>query len=144
MLDLGGGFKRIFSGFKSCWAFLLRFVVWASVLYACLSTTCSELAFLAGAEPQLLTTGLGRAWKDLVFGFFLVATLLGGADLLVQRLKFKRELGMTYEELQKELKEDEGDPHVKGNRQAMQRALTYGEVMQRVRQAKVIVVERRA
>lgn len=144
MLDLGGGFKRIFSGFKSCWVFALRLVVWALALYACLSSAFSELGFTAAAEPQFLTAALSRAWSDLAFGCFIVAGILGGADLLVQRLKFQRELGMTHEELRKELKEDEGDPHVKGNRQAMQRALTYGEVLQRVKQAKVIVVERRA
>jgi type III secretion YscU/HrpY family protein len=80
----------------------------------------------------------------------MVSTLLlrvGGAlagvavlDVLYQRWRYRRDQGMTKEEVKREHKEAEGDPHVKRERQRVHHEILAHNALEAVRDADVLVV----
>ncbi len=82
-------------------------------------------------------------------GALVVALLLrvGGAmaalavlDVLYQRWQFLADQRMTKDEVKREHKESDGDPHTKGERERLRRELLEHGVLERVRSADVLVV----
>jgi flagellar biosynthetic protein FlhB len=70
-----------------------------------------------------------------VAGMFLIAAL----DVPYQIWQYEKKLRMTKEEVKREHRENEGDPHVKGRMRAQQRAMARRRMMQAVPSADVIV-----
>ncbi len=94
----------------------------------------------------LATQPLGRAFADgihlvavccgmAVAGMFVVAAL----DVPYQMWSFHRKLRMTKEEVKREHRESEGDPHVKGRIRSQQRAMARRRMMAQVPKADVVV-----
>lgn len=65
--------------------------------------------------------------------------LLVAADVPYQLWQHAKKLRMTKEEVRREHKENEGDPHIKGKIRAQQRAMARRRMMQQVPKADVIV-----
>jgi flagellar biosynthetic protein FlhB len=70
-----------------------------------------------------------------VSGMFLIAAL----DVPYQIWQYEKKLRMTKEEVKREHKENEGDPHVKGRIRAQQRAISRRRMMSKVPKADVVV-----
>jgi type III secretion protein U len=70
-----------------------------------------------------------------VLAFLVVAA----ADMLVQRYLHKKQLRMTKDEVKREYKENEGDPHIKSKRKQLHRELLQGGMVERSRKATVMV-----
>jgi flagellar biosynthesis protein FlhB len=70
-----------------------------------------------------------------VAGMFVIAAL----DVPYQMWSFAKKLRMTKEEVKREHKESEGDPHVKGRLRAQQRAMARRRMMANVPKADVVV-----
>ena len=70
-----------------------------------------------------------------VAGMFLLA----GLDVPYQLWNYYRKLRMTKEEVKREHRENEGDPHVKGRIRAQQRAMARRRMMAQVPKADVVV-----
>jgi flagellar biosynthetic protein FlhB len=70
-----------------------------------------------------------------VAGMFVVAAL----DVPYQLWQFHKKLRMTKEEVKREHRESEGDPHVKGRIRAQQRAIARRRMMTHVPKADVVV-----
>jgi flagellar biosynthesis protein FlhB len=79
--------------------------------------------------------------KLLLLGV-LVLCLGAGVEYFFQRRSFYRAFGMSDHDLRQESREQEGDPLLKGFRRSAHEALSYEEVVSRVRRSKVIVVQR--
>jgi flagellar biosynthetic protein FlhB len=62
------------------------------------------------------------------------------ADFMVQRWQFMKQMRMSKDEVKREYKESEGDPHFKSKRKHMMQELVMGGNMQRVRKATAVVV----
>src|SRR5262249_36943778 len=92
------------------------------------------------AEP--LTAG--RLALKLMFGLLFKAALvflvLGAADFLLQKRMHLKTLKMSKYEVQKEYKEDEGDPHIKHLRKQLHEELLSNDVMSKVPAADAVVV----
>jgi flagellar biosynthesis protein FlhB len=89
-----------------------------------------------------LDTGiaLGFAWiaggVAVLLGVCVLSTII---DVPMQLLKHHSDLRMTREEVRRENKETEGDPHMRGERRRRQRELSRGRMMAAVPQADVVV-----
>ncbi|MGF6769767.1 flagellar biosynthetic protein FlhB [Paraburkholderia sp. GAS199] len=70
-----------------------------------------------------------------VAGMFVVAAM----DVPYQLWQFHKKLRMTKEEVKREHRESEGDPHVKGRIRAQQRAIARRRMMTNVPKADVVV-----
>jgi flagellar biosynthesis protein FlhB len=70
-----------------------------------------------------------------VAGMFVIAAL----DVPYQLWQYSKKLRMTKEEVKREHRESEGDPHVKGRIRAQQRAMARRRMMAQVPKADVVV-----
>ncbi|WP_035351862.1 EscU/YscU/HrcU family type III secretion system export apparatus switch protein [Edaphobacter aggregans] len=119
---------------------LLKFIIILWLAYSTLSSFLRDLivsgrlgiAQIAGIGPPLLFHLLFK-----VGGVFL---LFGAADFAMQKQLFMKGLMMSKEEIKREYKEEEGDPHVKGHRKALYMALLRENATKQVPKAKAVVV----
>lgn len=91
----------------------------------------SGIEALAGATVASALTG----------GFVIAATggLFGCADFALVHLKWKKRLRMSFDELKREQKEQDGDPAAKGRRRSLHRELSRASI-RRLRDAAFVVV----
>lgn len=61
------------------------------------------------------------------------------ADFMVQRWQFMKQMRMSKDEVKREYKQDEGDPHIKGHRKQLHREFAFGDVQQQVKSADAVV-----
>ena len=67
--------------------------------------------------------------------------LLGGIDYLYRKHQYYRELSMSTDEVRREFRETEGDPHFKAERSAIHEELLAQDVATRIRKCKVVLVK---
>jgi len=84
-----------------------------------------------------------RIGGDLIFKIVLRVLLLfvaiAIADFMVQRWQFMKQMRMSKDEVKREYKQDEGDPHIKSHRRALHREMVFSDMPQKVRQSDVVV-----
>jgi len=82
--------------------------------------------------------------KEIVMNLLrdlLVLSLAYGVFRYVQsRLRIRKQLMMNFEEVKRESKEDEGDPHLKGQRKSLHQEVLLHGMIENVKKAKVVVV----
>jgi type III secretion system FlhB-like substrate exporter len=79
---------------------------------------------------------VGHAWRRLAVALLA----MGAADYLWQRHRHRRDLRMTREEVKREMRDSEGDPRHKAERQRLHRALLEQRMLAEVRKADFVVV----
>lgn len=95
---------------------------------------------LTGARPG---DQLAATFRLLTLGakpVLAAAIALAAVDLAVQHLRFGARMRMTKEELKREVKEEEGDPLVRGQRKRRHRELARGQARIEVPRADALVV----
>ena len=118
---------------------MLKVSVVGAVLVWYLSQRGHLLALLG---QKTLGLGVAAAWQLTLETALVVAGsffVVGAADYLYQRLRHEQRLKMTREELKKENKEDEGDPHVRSRLRRLQREAAERKMIQEVPKATVVV-----
>ena len=79
----------------------------------------------------------------LFFGFFkkvaAVFAVIGAADFMLQKKQHNKQLMMSKEEVEREYKEDEGDPHIKHARQHFMQELIDHAIAKHVPEATGVV-----
>lgn len=91
-----------------------------------------------GGVQQAMSFIAGKAAMILVIAavFFLLISI---PDYFVQRKEFMEQMKMTKQEVKEELKEEEGDPEVKGYLQKAQRQLLQQNIPKAVRESDVVI-----
>lgn len=79
--------------------------------------------------------GLVRLCIWVIFVFFFVSVL----DAFYQRFAFIRRLRMSRRDIRQELKENEGDPHIKGRRRQLHQEWAQQNMLAGVRRSSVVV-----
>lgn len=140
-LDPIAGFGRLFSLYSL--AELGKAVVKAGAI----TVLAGWLAWSQRAEfAALVTQPLGSAvigalallGRDALW-FALAFALIAAADVPLAIWQHRRELRMTPDEMKREMKETEGDPHVKARVKSLQREASRRRMMQEVPKADVVV-----
>ena len=135
------GIKRMFSA--QTWVELLKTLLKATVIGVVGALTVKaylpEIMGLSNLYlPQALATGLNivAAACLLIMGSLLVIALI---DVPWQMFSHAKKLRMSKDELKREHKESEGDPHVKGRIRQQQREASRRRMMADVPSADVVV-----
>ena len=81
---------------------------------------------------------LGEVWRVLVT-LLLVQVAIAGADILFERTRHLRNLRMSRDEVRREVKDSEGDPHIKNRLRMLRRQRARKRMITAVRQATVVV-----
>jgi flagellar biosynthesis protein FlhB len=119
---------------------LIKFTVIFAVAYMAFTGSLRDV--IATVRGDLLTAG--RLASSLMFSLLfkagLIFIVLGAGDFLLQKRMHLKELKMSKYEVQKEYKEDEGDPHIKHLRKQLHEELLANDVTRKVPMADVVVV----
>lgn len=135
------GFKRIFS--KDKIVELVKAVIKIALIFY---LAYSDLEEAAGAVVSLYDFGLEQA--VIYIGNFVinlgikisaVYLVVGLADYIYQKFKFKKDLRMSKQEVKDEYKKQEGDPQVKGRIKSKMREVSQRRMMQKLPEADVVI-----
>lgn len=141
----GAGLTRIFS--MRSMVDLGKMVVKAVLIVLVMWKTLTLLAPLIVATAHQPAPALAQlAWRILA-RFLLVGgvlfLLMGAADYGIQRWLFMRDQRMSKDEVKREHKESEGDPHLKGHRKSLAREIALGPApasRDQLRRAQAVIV----
>lgn len=140
-IDPVAGFKKIFS--QSNFIEFIKSVLKVVTVCACvalvISSNTGELLNGPGCGLNCLITSLTSMLFELVTYSVGVFMIVAVADLAFQRYNFTKKNMMTKDEVKRDHKESEGDPHVKGKRKQLQRDIAYGKNLKEVEKATVVV-----
>lgn len=135
------GFKRIFS--KDKLFELIKDVIKIALIFY---VAYSDLAEAAGAVVALYDFSLEQAIVyvgdfviDLGIKLSAIYLIVGFADYIYQKLKFKKDLMMSKQEVKDEYKQQEGDPQVKGKIKSKMREVSQRRMMQKLPEADVVI-----
>ena len=140
-LDPFQGAKQLFSAqraFAVVRALAAALAV-AYVAYKGLREWAPDLARLAG-RVGFVGLVASEVTRTMARDAALVGIALGGIDLLVTRRAWFARLKMSKDEIKREHKESEGDPHLKAARERAHHELLAQATVAAVRQASVVVV----
>jgi type III secretion protein U len=140
-LDPIAGAKGLFSPTK---AFAVARALTASawVAWMALSVLRSRAGDIARTTGRVGWAGavVASAGPDLIWRAAFVSLALGFVDLLVTRRAWRRRLRMSKDDVKREHRESEGDPHLKAARHNAHREMLAQATLAGVRHASVVVV----
>lgn len=141
-VDPFGGTKKLFENLKRSWQVVLRLVIVIVVLSWFFTEILGELAgsmtLISASAPAI-----GFGWVKKLILYMAVCLLgLGLFDYYLQKRKWFQSVGMSFEDMRQEHKDDEGDPHIKAARKAQHQELLRQNLVKRIRSSRVIIVER--
>ena len=136
------GFKKIFSLDKlvELLKSVIKIVIIIIMVYTMMKDKVGELQLLyqlGNLESAVALIGdeiINLGIK--ISAFFLI---VGFADLIYQKLKFKKDMRMSKQEIKDEFKQSEGDPQIKGKIRQKMREASQKRMMQKLPEADVVI-----
>lgn len=118
---------------------LLKLGLLAGVLLLTLRGLLDRIPTLVQRSPSALALEIRNTSVRLLMAAGGAYLLVAAADYAFQLWQNERQLRMTKDEVRKELKETDGDPHVKSRLRSMGRALARKRMLTQVVHADVVV-----
>ncbi len=135
------GFKRIFS--KDKLFELIKDVVKIGLIfyvaYSDLKEGAEDIGILYDLSLKQAVVFSGNFVINLGIKLSAVYLIIGLADYIYQKLKFKKDLMMSKQEVKDEYKQQEGDPQVKGKIKSKMREVSQRRMMQKLPEADVVI-----
>jgi flagellar biosynthetic protein FlhB len=135
------GFKRLFGrrGMVEFAKALVKLAVVGTVTYQIFLDRYQAIVMMTGSDPVNAAGLIGSAIFELAFkaGFGLL--VLAVLDYGYQRWEHSRSLRMSRQEIKDELKQSEGDPHIKARIRRTQRQMAMRRMMQAVPTSDVVL-----
>lgn len=119
---------------------LLKLAIYGVLLGLTLIDATPRLLQTAAEAPGIAVTVMLDLLVGLLGQVFLVALVLGLADLAWQRLRHRRDQMMSRQEVTDEMKDSEGDPHIKQQRRQRGLSLAMNRMLADVPTASVVIV----
>jgi flagellar biosynthetic protein FlhB len=119
---------------------LLLFPLFALAVYAVVN---NHLATLMALPLQGVAAGarqVAGSIQDLLWKAAAVFLVLGALDYWRQRRQYLRDLSMSKQEVREEIKETEGNPHIRARIRRLRRELLRRQMMREVPKATAVVV----
>ena len=135
------GFKRIFS--KDSVFELVKSIVKIGLIvvvaYQCIKGNRNVLFVLYDIPLMQAIILCGNIILDTGLKISLVYLIVGFADWIYQKHKFKEDMKMTKQEVKDEYKNNEGDPQIKGRQRQRMREVSQRRMMQDLPKADVVI-----
>ena len=109
------------------------------VAYASIKDHQSELFLLYDIPLFQVILLVGSIVIDTGLKIAIVYLVVGIADLVYQRHKFKEDMKMTKQEVKDEYKNTEGNPEIKGRQRSKMREASQRRMMQNLPSADVVI-----
>jgi flagellar biosynthetic protein FlhB len=135
------GFKRLFSlkAVAELVKAMLKFSIVGGAMGFVVWIYVPEILLLADAP---LMASLGVTWRlmlAIIFAALAIMVLLAGVDLLFQRFQYFKQHMMSRKELKDEMRESEGDPHIKQRQRQIRMEQARKRMMSAVPKADVVI-----
>jgi flagellar biosynthesis protein FlhB len=118
----------------------VKMIVVSVVLYVFLKQRAAGLLNSIYLTPAMSTALLLRLMVDFLVMVFVVAVVIGGADFLWQKFSHLKRNRMSRKDLMDEMKDSEGDPHVRAQRRQRAQEVANNRMLADVATADVVVV----
>lgn len=139
-LNPKNGVKRLFSR-QQLWE-LVRTILKLLLLCAVALLAWDRLAGFLTLGPAPLSSAFGE-WRGVVtalgVGVAFLGVLIGGADAVISKRNFLRQLRMSKQEVKDEMKQSEGDPLIRSQIRQAQHRLSRMRMIAAVADATVVV-----
>lgn len=117
-----------------------KLLVIALVLGIYLARRLDVILLVQRLEPVQVTRALFQMIVEFLLIVTALAAMIGAVDYLWQRAEFLRRNRMTRKELTDEMKQSEGDPHLKAQRRQRGMEIAMGQSVQETAKADVVIV----
>ena len=140
-IALGAGWGRIFgkAGLVEFSKALIKFTIVVALTWFTLKSQFAEFAATLQADPILLPGELLRLAAHFIGILAVFSLLLAIADLAWSRLKWRRDLRMTSHDVKQEMKQAEGDPHIKARIRSIARQRSSRRMLEKLPQASMVI-----
>jgi flagellar biosynthetic protein FlhB len=140
-INPAAGFARLFSirGVAELGKALLKAGLIGGVAALVLWRAKDSMLELAGQPFETALASTGALVMVSVLSIAAVMSAIAAVDVPLQLWQYARNLRMTREDVKRETKETEGDPHVKAAVRAQQRAAARKRMMAEIPKADVVV-----
>lgn len=118
----------------------VKLMVVSAFLAMFLADRLPSMLLAQGTDATLVAAEIARVVIDFLFLVLAISAVVGVADYLWQRHEHLRRNRMSRQELIDELKQAEGDPHVKGQRRQRAEAIAMNRMLADVPKADVVIV----
>jgi flagellar biosynthetic protein FlhB len=135
------GLKRMFST-RSLWqlaAETMRLGIIIAVVATMIRGIAEDLVNASSRTPSDVVAQLASTSLGLVRTIAAVCVVIGLADYAMKRRQLVRKLRMTKTEVRQEMKDSEGDPHVRARMRSMRMAMTRNRMLNAIATADVVV-----
>ena len=140
-LDMAENLKNMFAA--RSWVELLKstlkVVILSTVVYTLIRQELGGLLTVPRAGIAGVAVATGALMLSLFKQVGVAYLVIAGFDVVYQRLQHRKQLMMSKDEVQREYKEMEGDPHIKHQRRHLHQELLAGHAVQAAREATVLV-----
>jgi len=117
----------------------LRIGLVGYVAYRATLVELPDLLDLARTSVEVAIERIVRAVLHVVLGAGAVLAAISAVDYTQSRIRLGQEMKMTRQELMEDMRQNDGDPKVKGRMKARARALAKRRALQNVKKADVVV-----
>lgn len=140
-LDPIAGMKRIFSlqSVVRTFSALLKITLICTAVALTAWYELPSIVALHDSELGPVLRAIGMILLRCTLAALAVAAIIAVADFAWQRFRHDRDLRMTKKEVRDELKNTEGDPHIKARIRSIQRERARSRMMQDVPKATVVI-----
>lgn len=140
-ISMIAGFKRLFS-LRSLME-LLKSLVKMTVIGGAMALAAyqhrDEIVALVDSDVPVTLHQLQQLALWILGAALVVMALLAVADTIFQRLQFAKQHRMSFRELKDEMRDTEGDPHIKGRQRQIRMERARKRMMAAVPQADVVI-----
>lgn len=141
-LNPGQWFNKVFSLKNAFELFknILKVTVLTTAVYTIFKDYLPQLFRIPQSDIGAMWALLGKAALDLILTSACIFCVLAALDYFFQKWQFTKKNMMSKDEIKREYKESEGDPLIKSKRKQFHQELINQNSLQKVRKAKVLVV----
>lgn len=135
------GFKRFFSpnSLVELVKSLLKLTLIGYVVYSYLKKNMPPILQLYDVSLNQGIVLVGTLVINLGIRIALFYMLIAAADFAYQKIKFKKDMKMTKQEVKDEYKNQEGDPQIKGKQRERMREASRRRMMSKLPEADVVI-----
>jgi type III secretion protein U len=127
--------KNIMEFVKSC----LKVTFLSFLVYFVVRDSLDTMVKIPLAGVGAAGLALGEMMRILTINTFICFAVIAVFDLVWQRYNYTKQLMMSMEEIKQEFKQMEGNPHMKHHRKELAREIALGQMIERTRDASVVV-----
>jgi flagellar biosynthetic protein FlhB len=135
------GWKRLFGaeGLVTFLKSVVKLAAVAAILWFLFRRDLPHFVSSLSADPSLLPGLLLDLVNGVVTPLLILAMFLAMTDLVWSRWRWRKGLRMTRQELKEEMKEAEGDPHIKARTRSIGRQRASRRMLKKLPEASVVI-----